>query len=244
MVKRFAKSAVVALLLVFTMHAATQNSQELFLRANKEYKNKCYQKAAEIYESIEPKGRAVWYNLGNCLYHLDNTPQAIAYWRHSQKDAPFHEQEDAEHNIACAREKEGLSNPPSVWWHRALRASAALMPIGIAQLLFLFCWYLLFLLAWRTTNKGFKFFITAGLLVIIITWLAGILYVVYSRQCYPRAVVKHETAVVAGPHVKYHQVGVVRVPDELTVLQQRTGWCKIMHETTYGWVPQRALIMI
>lgn len=248
MVKRFAKHFVIVLgaLFAYSVQAAiTKNAQELFLRANKEYKKAQYKKARDLYDAIEHKGRAVHYNLGNCCYELKEYPQAIAWWRRAQEGAPLSEQQDIEYNINRARQAEGFSEINHPKWYRLLRASVVPFPLILIQLLFLLAWYWLFwALVIRRDKKGIKSMILIAGLVCLIVWLGAVLFVQYQSSSYPQAVVHRTTAVYAGPHNRYHVVGELASTDELKIVEQRTGWCKIMHEQTYGWVPVYNLTII
>lgn len=240
MVERFTKSFVILLFVCAALvHAKPkQNTQEVFLRANKEYKEGQFQKARELYESITPKGRAVWYNLGNSLYQLKQYPHAIAAWRRAQEGAPLEELKNIEYNINCAREQSGYRAIINPTWYRLLRASTVLVPLVLIELIFLLAWYLLFwVVIIRRGTKGIMNMILITVLLCIIVWFGAALYVHHQESCYAKAVVHQQTAVYAGPHDRYHVVGELVSSDELNILEQRAGWCKIMHDQTYGWVP-------
>ena len=63
--------------------------QEKFFMAVESYSSGEVSKAKDMLESIGTKNRAVFYNLGNCQYHLKNYPQAIFNWRKAQVSAQF-----------------------------------------------------------------------------------------------------------------------------------------------------------
>lgn len=238
MVERFAKNFVILLLVYASAVYTKQNTQEIFLRANKEYKETHFQKARELYESIEHKGRAVWYNLGNSLYQVKEYPQAIAAWRRAQEGASLEELKNIEYNINCAREQAGYSHIKYSTWYRLLRASALLVPLVLIQIAFLLSWYLLFwALVIRRGTKGILHMILITILLCIIVWLGAALSIHYKESLCTKAVANQQTAVYAGPHDKYHVVGGLVSTDELNIVEQRTGWCKIMHDQVYGWVP-------
>jgi len=160
MVRRFTKSFVILMAIFFALaHTAAfakenkNNAQEFFLRANKEYNNKRFDQAYKLYTTIDPKGRAVWYNLGNCNYELKKYPDALICWRRAQQEASHAENKDIEYNIAQAREQEGLHTRHSQWYVW-LRASAAPFPFIVLQLILVVLWFSLFWLLF--IHKGPK----------------------------------------------------------------------------------------
>lgn len=221
-----------------------KNTQEIFLQANKEYQKQHVEKAQELYESIERKGPAVLYNLGNCCYHLKQYPRAISYWCRAQKSGMIND-EHIEGNIAAAREQEGYRQESKPQWYRLLKKTVAPFPMVILQLLFLCAWYLLFwVLFLRRGPKSRYIIVMIMVLLCVLTWLSVAFFVVYNEQRYQKGIINQTTAVFAGPHDNYHVVGTINRTDEINILEQRVGWYKVMHDNTYGWVPTRAIITI
>lgn len=238
MVERITKNIVILLLAYAVQLCATQDAQQIFLRANKEYHAGNFQKARELYRSLENKGHAAWYNLGNCLYQLKEYPAAIAAWRRAQVGASLQELHTIEYNINCAREQAGYPEIKYPGWYRVWHDSIMLVPVGLSQLLFLITWYLMiWLVLFGRNTKGIVAMLLITGLLCIMLWSGLALYVHYQESGYKKAVVHKQTEVYAGPHDGYHVVGELVCTDELTIKEQRTGWCKIMHDQTYGWVP-------
>src|ERR1700722_3305000 len=75
------------------------NNQEIFLRAHKLYEQKEIEQAYALYQSIENKGSAVWYNMGNCNYKLGKFLEAYACWHQAKKNATAKEFQDILYNI-------------------------------------------------------------------------------------------------------------------------------------------------
>ena len=65
------------------LHAGSQ--EEIFLRANKLYQQHKFQDALTLYNTLSHKGPAVWENIGNCAYYLEDYSHAIAYWYRAQR---------------------------------------------------------------------------------------------------------------------------------------------------------------
>src|SRR5581483_4954130 len=97
----------IKLLFVVTIffNVACAQEQEFFLQANKAYEKNEFQEAYNLYNKIEKKGVATWYNMGNCAYKLGNYAQALACWQCSQQGAKPAEFEAINANIAVVEEK-------------------------------------------------------------------------------------------------------------------------------------------
>ena len=85
-------------LLFLTSFSGYSKDEELFLHANKCYEKQECDKALELYQSMNCKGPAAWYNMGNCCYQLDNYVDAMVCWKRAQRGASYHDCLDIEHN--------------------------------------------------------------------------------------------------------------------------------------------------
>lgn len=74
-----------------------------FESANQIYRSGNYEKAAKLYEEILSQGYeepALYYNLGNCYYKMNNIPAAILQFERARKLDP--DDEDINHNLSLA----------------------------------------------------------------------------------------------------------------------------------------------
>ena len=51
--------------------------KESFLQANVVYAQEEFKQALYVYQRIDNKGAAVWFNMGNCWYHLKQYVDAL-----------------------------------------------------------------------------------------------------------------------------------------------------------------------
>ena len=81
------KKSLLILLMSLTVgsFALGLTSEEVFLRANLFYEKGDMKEALKSYKEIEPKGQAVWYNMGNCYYQLKENAEAILCWKRAGK---------------------------------------------------------------------------------------------------------------------------------------------------------------
>ncbi len=70
------------LLSCFNLNSVT--NQEHFLAGNQLYQQAQFQAALTEYQAINPKNSVVWYNLGNCAYHLEQYFDASLFWKRAQ----------------------------------------------------------------------------------------------------------------------------------------------------------------
>jgi hypothetical protein len=75
----------IALGLLFTcFNLNSVTNQEHFLSGNQLYQQAQFQAALTAYQAINPKNSVVWYNLGNCAYHLEQYLDASLFWKRAQ----------------------------------------------------------------------------------------------------------------------------------------------------------------
>ena len=133
-------------MIVHTLSVIAGTMQETFLKGNAAYLAGKMDEALKLYQSMEPKGPAVAYNMGNCYFRIGKYPEAIVQWRRAQKDASWRDFAVLDSYIAQSYDALGIVRDQSfmtrmqTWLARPL----ALFSIFVLQLLFLFCWIGLF----------------------------------------------------------------------------------------------------
>jgi tetratricopeptide (TPR) repeat protein len=74
--------------MIFARTLSAQTAQELFLRANEQYRAGDFDTALATYQKISPKGAAVWYNMGNCAFQKNDQARATLYWQRALNNEP------------------------------------------------------------------------------------------------------------------------------------------------------------
>jgi tetratricopeptide (TPR) repeat protein len=222
------------------------NLQENFLKGNAAYAAGNVDAAIKLFQSIEPKGSAVWYNLGNCYYRLADYPQAIVHWSHAQKNASWRDFAILETYIAQSYAALGNVHDQSFMMrmHTWIRHITSLFSIFVLQLLFLFCWALLFFVLPRLLRQSRYYIIV---LLSVLTLSGGLLCIFkYRDQKYPYGIVtKNSISVYAGPGSDYARLTEAKMLDKVRVYQSRDGWLKVhVDQFGYGWVKSADLAMI
>lgn len=214
------------------------SEEELFLRANKCYEQDCEQ-ALALYQSMQHKGQAVWYNMGNCFYRLGDYPQACFCWKKAERGATHREFCDIARNqseLAHTLGKSVTNNwwYPLYWFICSCVSGASLFAL---QMFFLLCWYLLFTIG-RYSKKMLMVFMVSVLMMIGLG--LGVKYKEIS-DCV--AIVVKPTSVFAGPDTNYHALAQLDAADQVVVQEEKDGWYKIKHPAGMGWIVAEAVLV-
>lgn len=217
--------------------------QESFLKANAAYNAGKVQDALTLYKSIEPKGQAVWHNMGNCYFKLGNYADAIVQWRRAQKYASWREVAILEQYIIQAYRAQGASYDQS-WqtrMHALIIRGGALCSLFMLQLIFLCLVWILFLCGpgWFKKSRYALF-----VLLSVSTLLIGVVGIVnYRVQEYPYGLVtKNVISVYAGPGRDFALLAEAKMLDTMRVYQKRDGWLKVrLDRSGYGWIAEADL---
>jgi tetratricopeptide (TPR) repeat protein len=206
-------------------------SQELFLQANAFYKKGDFKKAVDLYQSIENKGAAVLYNLGNCYYHLERYTDALLYWKRALKNEGLFLQEAVDYNCNAVYQKLGII--PSISLVRFLVQKSN----DYAKILWLFFLVILsifFALSFSLSGRK-QFFI-----LILFTFFMSIssccLGIKYWMTTQNYALVSHETSVIAGTDERFTKIGTLVAGQEVLVHEKKDNWCKVKSNNCTGWI--------
>lgn len=216
------------------------NYQELFLRANKQYKEHAYEKALELYTSIPDKSTAVWYNSGNALYHLGKYVDALVAFKRAQHGATSAQRKAIDYNIEQTYDVLTISRSPVSYMqqlNKYISSSVANISLLWLQLLFLFFLYAAALCMYFMYKS--KKYIIGVVLFVCFAFISGtILAIKYNDIWYTRGIiVQKQGSIFVGPDKKYDASGAVVLADELTILEKRAEWYKVKKGKLVGWIP-------
>jgi len=207
--------------------------EESFLKANREYQNKNYEKALELYQSIEKKGPATWCNMGNCSFKLKKYVDALVCWRRAKKNVSRVELIDLNKNIAAVDQLLGRA-PKAGSLEFFLDNLLGRFSLFSFQFIFLFFWLSLF---------GFLFFLKKRKAIFLsvlipLNFVFGFgLFAKYRLHSCSQAIVIDRTAsLFVGPDEKYLVVCKPNFADEVRVIDQKENWCKVKVNGLSGWM--------
>jgi len=239
MVRSFRKNYIIlfAYLSVVPAMGAGYNNEEHFLRGNAYYKEKKYDKAFAEYDIINKKGRAVLFNMGNCLFHMNDYPRALVYWSRAEIGATPREYRIILRNKEIAFKKLGISKKKD-WCQNCAECAqsyVSFVSLFLLQIFFLLClWMCVFLMYGKQTKskKMIRWF-----LYFCLTMCTAILLARYVYDNNQRAIViKKEGKLLTGPDKSFEALALVPYADEVKIKQAREGWYKIQYAGMIGWV--------
>lgn len=220
------------LCLGFINNCLANNFQELFLQANQICKTGDYQKALDIYDHIESKGEAVWYNIGNCYFYQKDYVRAIWAWMQACKVGSGEILISSRSNIAVALDLLGIKNYEFGYF----KINFLIWQLLILALMLL---VLLLLLSYNANNKiwGVSIFLLAAMIFGINFW-----YVKERKLVY--AVVQDSANLVAGPANGYHVLDKIVPGQILKIIRSEADWCYIDHGGVKGWIAKSNLLIV
>ncbi len=237
----FKKSALILLLASSIIFAGSQ--EEIFLRANKLYKEQNYKQALELYQSMNAKGTAVWENIGSCFYALGEYTHALIAFKRAEKSVlsahclAIHKKIDV---VQDALDQSVKQN----WWnyfYNYIRCVTSGISLLFIQLLFLLVWFSFCLsVYYRALNKKYIFLsLIFGSSVIII----GLIMIIQYKKHFTLIgiVVPQTITLFTGPDDNFHQLGTLNTAQEVVIQDERPNWYKINYNQLTGWVHADAI---
>ena len=240
--KRWIIISVVSSFVLLSYCVYAGNNEELFLQAQQFYHQDEYEKAVDCYNRIEPKGAAVWYNMGNCYYALKNYRDGFIAWKRAQKGASWRMLQAIQHN--CARvEKKIHVHYDDTMLNRcvnALRLALSVVPVFGAQLLFIVLWItFLMMIGGLLARKRYGIIVA---FVVVLGLLGTVIMVHYSTQRHKHAItVRDNVALLVGPDKHYHVLDHLKDMSIVVIKDERDAWCKVQCNRKQGWVAVEAL---
>ncbi len=218
------------------------NDEEFFLRGNKYYAQKDYKKSLDAYNSMDKKGRAVLYNMGNCSFYLEDYSYALVYWNRAQVGATPHEYYLIERSKKEVLRKMGYAD--SSWWSATISfVSAYALSVSVLcvqLILLLLCWLFICMLSfWKHTRMKN---IARGCMSIMAMWYITILSLHHYQR--NRAIVVQEAQLMAGPDKSFNILAPLSYAQNVRVKESRKDWHKIKYGTMIGWVKADAIQII
>jgi len=224
---------------------AENDLQQVFLDANRLYKEGEFEKAYKLYEKIPEKNAIVNYNLGNCAYKLEKYGYALLYWRRAERGFGIFDRGELLDNIFLLKRKLGRRSEPQSklirYYSRLKNYTLSLLrsaPLFVVQILFLILWLFLFLYLRFLYKRKRKILIVILFLLIAIL---GALLVLRYRLEFRRygVIVKKKVTLLSGPGRNFQELGGLPEASEVWIQKSSDGFYKIKFNKQIGWVNQR-----
>lgn len=220
------------LLLIISAITVCADDAVSFKEANKFYQQGAYGEALHLYQKIEHKTPAVFYNMGNAAYHKGDYMYAHLYWLRAQKYGNLSIFRVSSHNLALLAKQGFIPEQSSLFlWCWMLTKS---IPLFFWQLIFLMIWSWLFLMIWKDRVSRCNLSIS----IISLTLLTSILLVSYSAAK-TEAMIINDAIVYNGPHTSLYQIDTLAKGKIVTVTNKtKQDWINIIADGNVGWVSQ------
>jgi tetratricopeptide (TPR) repeat protein len=235
------------LLLLISQVVVSQSADELFQKANEQYKLEQYEDAIQTYEQIEAQGLTsseLYYNIGNCYYKLNKVAFSIYNYEKALLINPLNE--DAENNLIFARrltidniealpksllQKINESFVKKLSYNEWSIVSVVLSILGCG----------LFLLFYFSYSPGKKrlFFVTSMLsfILLITASIFAIKEYSYAQTNIDAIIFAEETDIKNAPTLNSEDVFTLHEGTKVKVLDTVDNWKKIkIADGKIGWI--------
>jgi tetratricopeptide (TPR) repeat protein len=225
----------------------SQTSHELFSEANNLYQTEEYNKAIDLYLSIEEQGlesEDLYFNLGNCYYKLNKVAPSIYYYEKALKINPLHQ--DAKTNLTFAKRMtiDKIDTLPKTFLQRISENIIQKLPYDTWAIIAVIASFLasILFLVYRysyTTRRKLIYFNSTILAVVIL-----ILSVIFAFEKFD-IVQKNRTAIIFSPKTDIKNAPTSSGDDifelhegtKVLILDELDGWKKIkLSDGKIGWL--------
>lgn len=248
------KNTIVILFLLFSLIAAAQSDSN-FEKATTAYNEGAFEKAIDLYTAILEDGQhsaALYYNLGNSYYKLNDIPNSIYFY----EKALLLDPKDPEilNNLGYAQQmtldaidtmpETGLSKFYKGIIHTLTFDQWAYMAIGFICLFVLL--YILFYYFEYSTRKRWSFIgsMTSLLVAVLSVAFAFMTYNDFKANK-PAIIFADEIEIQAEPNPASDAVFVLHAGTKVSVLEELNDWKKIrIADGKTGWIPSNNLKLL
>jgi tetratricopeptide (TPR) repeat protein len=223
-----------------------------FEQANTFYRNGDYRKAAEMYEQVSRNGYespALYYNLGNAYFKLQNISSAVLSYERARRLAP--RDEDILYNLRLAnlRVVDKIDPVPQLflidWWNAIITqfSAAGWALLGILGLWVAAAAATLFLLARQTVVQRVAFLLASLAVLVSIGAFVGMAQA--ERSVTAGIVFTQSIAVKSAPDAQSTELFVLHEGVKVEVLDEVGEWRKIrLADGKVGWLTAGSLQII
>lgn len=241
------KSFFILLILVSSLTASAQN-EVLFDRATEAYNDGEYQVAVDSYQEILDKGRhsaALYYNLGNAHYKLNQIAPSIYYYEKALLLKP--DDPEVSNNLSYARNMtlDAIEELPQTGLSKIYDNVIGILTFdqwAYVSVVFMILFVLLYIAFYyfRYSSRKRSAFVSS-----IVSLILAIVAVVFAYLQYnafkderPAIVFAEETSVKAEPNKKSQEAFALHEGTKVDILDQLNDWQKIrIADGTTGWIP-------
>ena len=240
--------------MLFSFTASAQNDA-LFNRATTFYNEGEYEKASENYFKIIENGEhsaAVYYNIGNCYYKLNQIAPSIYYYEKALLLKP--NDREIKNNLAYAQNMtlDAFEPLPETSLSKLYKNITGLLSFdqwSYASVFFVFLFiltYILFYYLRYSSHKRIAFIasITSLFIAVFCLVLALVQFRDFEAEM-PAIVFSEELIVKSEPNNRSSQAFILHEGTKVYVLDQLDDWKKIeLKDGKTGWVPSNEIKLL
>lgn len=209
--------------------------------------DKQYQAALDLFEKIEPKTPAVFFNMALCHFYIGNKAKSYALLRFIMRHGGRTLAVRADQFLKTfdPENTQGAQSHPLCWSNNRVHQlifsvieSIQWISVIFWQLLIIFCLFCFLFFASNYARVTIFYRCLCSFLSLM--FLIFFAYVFYVKQaCY--GVTLQETEVRVGPADSFEVRTVVPASVECVIKEYKKGWAHIVFNTVTGWVLSEAV---
>jgi len=240
---------------LFTVLLCTAQSNKLFDEATAAYNSGEYEKAIGFYTDILDVGEhsaAVYYNLGNSYYKLNNIAESIYFYEKALLLSP--NDEDVKTNLSYAQNMtiDAIDTMPETGLSKLYKSVTGKLTfdqwayLAVALIILFVLLYILFYYANSSTLKRWSFI---GSILALFICIIAIVFAFIQRSDFkdlqPAIIFAEESSIKSEPNASSQQVFVIHAGTKVNVLDQLDEWNKIkLADGKTGWIQKNELKLL
>jgi tetratricopeptide (TPR) repeat protein len=240
---------------LFTVLLCTAQSNKLFDEATAAYNSGEYEKAIGFYTDILDDGEhsaAVYYNLGNSYYKLNNIAESIYFYEKALLLSP--NDEEIKTNLSYAQNMtiDAIDTMPETGLSKLYKSVTGKLTfdqwayLAIALIIIFVLLYILFYYANSSTLKRWSFI---GSILALFICIIAIVFAFIQRSDFkdlqPAIIFAEESSIKSEPNASSQQVFVIHAGTKVNVLDQLDEWNKIkLADGKTGWIQKNELKLL
>ncbi|SKB33075.1 tetratricopeptide repeat protein [Maribacter arcticus] len=240
---------------LFTVLLCTAQSNKLFDEATSAYNSGEYEKAIAFYTDILDDGEhsaAVYYNLGNSYYKLNNIAESIYFYEKALLLSP--NDEEVKTNLSYAQNMtiDAIDTMPETGLSKLHKSVTGKLTfdqwayLAVALIIIFVLLYILFYYANSSTLKRWSFI---GSILALFICIIAIVFAFIQRSDFkdlqPAIIFAEESSIKSEPNASSQQVFVIHAGTKVNVLDQLDEWNKIkLADGKTGWIQKNELKLL
>ncbi|TYB31965.1 MAG: tetratricopeptide repeat protein [Candidatus Mcinerneyibacterium aminivorans] len=229
---------LIIIILLFTGFVFSDALKAKAERANKLYQQQKYEKALEIYKSIEKEvdSFGIYYNIANTYFKMDNMAHAKLYYLKALKIKPDSKTALTNLKLVRGRLKNQIKTPDKNLFNKILEKISHIFNLNISAFLSFLLMMISSVVFYSKKFKNRKIILSVSIfLLILFIFFTGISYLNYSRVNY--VYLNKKTEAKSEPNADSTSVFTVHGGNEFHIKNRTGDWYLIVLKNGYtGWI--------